>query len=702
MRGSGSRRRWLLAVVLVALASAARADPLPQQVYYSTFTTYAGLPFSMTPDPAGNAYILSDIGVSEVSPQGAISSLAGAVSGVAYFPIALAVNPASEAVYYTWQDWNFLGNNVTGNYIVRVGSGTVQVPTTAYASYVSGVAVDSTTGHVYVVETYSNDAAQYTNGVQVLEYDSALNGPLHSADIDPGAPVDIQAFGQSAVTDGSGNIYVVATQCGSPLMSPPCALLAVKFSPHLAGKLYSSLVSIGVPGNFPFSEDIAVNPAGEAFIAGVTPLSGVGANGSNYYTGGVLVKLNPAGATDFVRNTLGLASGTQNSDIYAVAADADGDGYVLANLYSSNYPYESIAHAVKYSTGGAVAWNFPVFNGLAGREGTANATDAQGNVYLAGISQGSATYFDAATIAAKYGQVSQKLLRISTGALTVSPAPPTYPGVQLSGNPSTTVEIDLLDATGAPLPQQAAVDLAVTEAPLSGGHAHDNARPVGTLSWQGGPASSSMTATTNASGQLFVVYASTSFGGQEKITATLASDASVSTSTVMNIAVVDSQGAALFDLSTYPIAPYAYFTGNTQQTTYAGCPGYSTRNHPSNHWATEDTAARAVGAIMEFYNKTRIALGINDMGLPSGGIFDICGDWQLTTYIPSGKTTPTIKGHKCHRGGNSIDIDSANLTDDQIDILDAMMEKFGGEYVDEGPIHYQFPGLETCFGSGGP
>ncbi len=93
------------------------------------------------------------------------------------------------------------------------------------------------------------------------------------------------------------------------------------------------------------------------------------------------------------------------------------------------------------------------------------------------------------SVVANHHQESNPGVKIALSPASASLAPPTYPGIQLSGNPSATVEIDLLDATGAPLPQQAAVDLAVAEAPFSGGHAHDNVCPVGTLSWQGAPAS---------------------------------------------------------------------------------------------------------------------------------------------------------------------------------------------------------------------
>ncbi len=88
------------------------------------------------------------------------------------------------------------------------------------------------------------------------------------------------------------------------------------------------------------------------------------------------------------------------------------------------------------------------------------------------------------------------------------------------------------------------------------------------------------------------------------------------------------------------------------------------------------------------------------MSLESGGLFDICGDWQLTTFINSrGKIVR--KGHACHRGGNSIDIDAGGLTKAQIQSLTKTMNQFGGQRAPEASIHYQFPGAETCFGTGG-
>lgn len=187
--------------------------------------------------------------------------------------------------------------------------------------------------------------------------------------------------------------------------------------------------------------------------------------------------------------------------------------------------------------------------------------------------------------------------------------------------------------------------------------------------------------------------------GQEIISAALTSNPSVSTSAVINIAVVDDQGFGLADISTLPTASFANLTGSSGATTYKACDGASLE-HPSNHWTSGDTLARALSAIIEFHNETGINLGINDMSLSSGGMFDICSDWQRVPVVNLlGQVT--VKGHLFHRGGNSIDIDKGSLTTKQIKLLTDRMAKHGGQRVVEGPIHYQFPGPETCFGTGG-
>ncbi len=706
-----------VALFLSAFSAAAAQQSPPAEVFSVTLplSGSASPSVAIAADAAGDGYVLSQvtayspfsvsIQTTKLSPGGDVvwSKNFQGVDGDVLDAAGIAVDAEGNS-YVAMTDFSALSSFVVKRDAdgLFVSSQTLPLPGSMKPVYsgsgmfllAGGIAFDPSSGHLYAASTYNDPAHGYADAF-VVEYSTGL--------VQLSTQTAAQAEVTGISTDKAGNVYVGADQ------------QTIKFAPHLAGPpLYRTQFT----GDFSFPRgffsDLAVDPSGDSWAAGYI---GGSPNPYSSTNSGFLVQLDANGS---FKGTASFQTPPDNDTeqindaFFGEAADAGGAyaaDFGSVYSYGTNPPfYRTLVQLVKYDAQRRRAWIATPFVGLqvfaapfGGQQvqpafGNGVAVDAQGDVYA------TATVWPmpaetGQTVVAKYHQASNRKLKIVLSSTSVAPAPPTYPGVQLSGNPSAEVEIDLLDAAGAPVAQQASVDVGVTEVALSGGHAHDDARPVGTLSGQGIAASSAVVASTDQNGRLFLVYDSTSVGGQETITASLADDAGASTSAVVSVAVADSQGAALLDLSTFPIAPFADLTGNTLPTTYAGCPGYSTQNHPSNHWATGDTLARALTAIVEFYNETGIRLGINDMSLESGGLFDICGDWQLTTYF--GRYGPTLKGHKCHRGGNSIDIDISNLTPGQVDALTSLMGQFGGKRVREGPLHYQFPGLETCFGTGG-
>ncbi len=56
---------------------------------------------------------------------------------------------------------------------------------------------------------------------------------------------------------------------------------------------------------------------------------------------------------------------------------------------------------------------------------------------------------------------------------------------------------------------------------------------------------------------------------------------------------------------------------------------------------------------LDFFAATNATIGINDVSLPLGGLFDICATWD-----PAGTCTNAQNGgHQLHRTGTSVDID---------------------------------------------
>jgi hypothetical protein len=116
--------------------------------------------------------------------------------------------------------------------------------------------------------------------------------------------------------------------------------------------------------------------------------------------------------------------------------------------------------------------------------------------------------------------------------------------------------------------------------------------------------------------------------------------------------------------------------------------GAKTGLHVLNHTGTQvlETNVQTV-AKMYFNNKGTSGqrLGINDMSLPVGGLFDISGAWQVP--------------HKLHRTGNSVDIDHNTFKGGQrppveIPLLVGLMKSVNPPMyrVPEVPIHFQVSG----------
>jgi len=73
-------------------------------------------------------------------------------------------------------------------------------------------------------------------------------------------------------------------------------------------------------------------------------------------------------------------------------------------------------------------------------------------------------------------------------------------------------------------------------------------------------------------------------------------------------------------------------------------------------------------------------LGINDMSLVMGGVFDINGDWNVNS------------NHSFHRIGYSVDIDNSGMTATELYWLEIFMKSQTGKRFPEPVIHFGFLG----------
>jgi hypothetical protein len=125
--------------------------------------------------------------------------------------------------------------------------------------------------------------------------------------------------------------------------------------------------------------------------------------------------------------------------------------------------------------------------------------------------------------------------------------------------------------------------------------------------------------------------------------------------------------------------------------------------HPDNHWGTSNAITATQLMALDFFERHGATLGINDMSLHLGGMFEICPPFydprNTCAGIPRG-------GHFLHRKGTSIDINlnaCSGLTSNPFSdcaetvpvtkqfIGDRCRVRGGGSLVNEASIHCELP-----------
>lgn len=479
---------------------------------------------------------------------------------------------------------------------------------------------------------------------------------LAPAQIISDSPSFLSDIAEGIAVDGSGNIYVGATQ-GNPFFNS--AFLMVKFRPNLASQIYKQRVVVAADPPSMIFHGIAADLLGNAY--------GAGSNSPLFNTQGVITRLNPNGTFGLIPPTRSFSSpgpdpfgpflefefstttvhiaGINGFDPFlGVAADSNGNAYVAGFSATSN-PDIVGARVIKYSPSGGIIWSTmttgtSVFFGGGLGEIFGNigiALDAVNNVYLAaGTANGK-------TAVVKLGQPQPTLsLKISLNPTGVLPRDRSG----LTRGATAQVEVDIVDSQGNLLPQVSTVALNISSVPFSGGHAHDDEnRPVGIFSGSGIAASSTTQLATGPDGRLFVTYTSTFVAGQETITASLAENPGVSTSAVITVAVPD-----LVLLSTS-----SFYTKVGGTDFHLGPPTGST---DTNHYGTVDFNT-IISSVSEQFNAKFPArtIRINDMSLPDGGLFDIGPTGSCFIDFPTNAIPCHFwaRPHSYHRLGTSCD-----------------------------------------------
>jgi hypothetical protein len=197
-----------------------------------------------------------------------------------------------------------------------------------------------------------------------------------------------QTYGLSTATDSNGNVYVAGYTEGNldgNTLAGGVDLFVTKYSSS-GVKQYTK--QSGVTGRTTIAHSVATDTSGNVYIAGFT-----GGNLDGNINTGIydlfVTKYDSSGAKQFTK-LLG-ASGAQTVGT-AITAGENGNvyvaGYTNASLDGNTLTGSLDTFITKYSSSGVKQYTRQL--GIAGKDtyGYSVATDANGNVYVAGITYG--------------------------------------------------------------------------------------------------------------------------------------------------------------------------------------------------------------------------------------------------------------------------------------------------------------------------
>lgn len=273
----------------------------------------------------------------------------------------------------------------------------------------------------------------------VIEYSTHLGGS--QGDNIRGLAVDAQ--GNAYVAGHTGSVDFPVANALQAQVNNREDLFVAKLNPEGTALLYSTYLggSGGSRGEWAFG--IAVDPSGNAYVAGFTysldfptvnPLyAAYGGNGTTWHGDAIVFKLNAAGSALVYSSYLPGWSWEQANDI---AVDAEGNAYVAGGTSSRENPATAVqegfpldqplpgdgmdAFVMKIRPDGQQR----IFSkSLGGRRGddvaTSIAIDGQGNVYLAGTTRSSDFPVAHATQAANGGGGDVFVARLSADGSTL-------------------------------------------------------------------------------------------------------------------------------------------------------------------------------------------------------------------------------------------------------------------------------------------
>lgn len=244
-------------------------------------------------------------------------------------------------------------------------------------------------GNIYVggYSTQNNSSQDYTiikynsNGVQL--WSSLYNGNVSGPD-----------YGNSISLDNNGNVYIT----GKSLISG-YDIVTVKYNTNGIQQwaaIYNGPLNGGEEAN-----SVTVDESGNVYVTGYSLAS---SNNIDFIT----IKYNSSGVQQWVRTYDG--PGHQYDEAKIIITDPAGNIYITGWSFGNgtNYDYCTI----KYNSQGSQQWIARYNNSYNGiDEANSMVVDKNGIVYVTGVSQGSGTNYDFATVKYNSAGVSQWISR---------------------------------------------------------------------------------------------------------------------------------------------------------------------------------------------------------------------------------------------------------------------------------------------------
>jgi hypothetical protein len=195
-------------------------------------------------------------------------------------------------------------------------------------------------------------------------------------------------IGNSVATDANGNVYVAGDTGGGLDGNTLTGTIDVFVTKYDSSGVKQYTRQLGVAGNDTYGFSVAADANGNVYVAGQTT-GDLDGNTLTQNQDFFVTKYNSSGVKQFNRQ-LGVTGKTTNG--YSVATDANGNVYVAGKTdggLDGNTLTGTIDFFVtKYNSSGVKQYTRQL--GVAGKNtyGWSVATDANGNVYVAGVTDG--------------------------------------------------------------------------------------------------------------------------------------------------------------------------------------------------------------------------------------------------------------------------------------------------------------------------